>query len=82
VREAYKTRPQGTEAEIGVREDSNTIEILVNYLNINAVADRPITNYVYRAKEDSRELTPLDITKLAPELVCYIFNCNTWSLLS
>lgn len=59
------------------------IEILVNYYTYIHVVDKLETNYIYRAKNYSIELTPSIIaTKLAPELVYRRFNYNTLSYLS
>jgi hypothetical protein len=75
--------PQRTAADTGAREDLKAAEMSVNHYTHIYIADRPETDYIYRAKDYSIESTPsITATELAPELVCRRFNCNTLSYLS
>jgi hypothetical protein len=57
--------------------------MLVNHHTYIRVADRPETNYIYKAKDYSIELTPfITAIKLVLKLVCRRFNYNTLSYLS
>ena len=84
AKKARETMPQRTVADIKAREDLKAIEMLVNhYYTYILVADRVETDYVCRAKDHSRELTPFVIaTKLALKLVCRRFNYYNLSYLS
>jgi hypothetical protein len=75
--------PQRIAANTRAREDLKAAEMLVNYYTYIRIADKPETNYIYRAKDYSIELTPsITATKLAPKLVYRRFNYNTLSYLS
>jgi hypothetical protein len=75
--------PQRTAADTGAREDLKAAEMLVNYYTHIRVVNKLETNYIYRAKNYSIELTPsITATKLAPKLVYRRFNYNTLSYLS
>jgi hypothetical protein len=72
VEKACETILQSTVANNGAREDLKAAEMSVNHPNIHIPgANRPRTDYVYRAEDHSRESTPLNTaTGLDPEPVC------------
>jgi hypothetical protein len=76
--------PQSTAPDTEAREDLKTTEMSANHQYIYIiVANRPKTDYVCRAEDYNRDLTPSDMaTELALELVYYRFNYNIWSHLS